>query len=159
MSSHGGGLRLEQPGHVLDGQDVDSLCNKLIDKVEVVLQVVLGLLGVGNVSGVTDDGLDDTSSLLGGIDSELHVVDIVERVEYSEDVESVLDGLFAKVVDGIVRVRRVADSVGTSDESLEGNVGDQLSQCPQSLPRVLVQEPHRNVKGGTTPTFQGIGVG
>lgn len=49
-------------------------------------------------------------------------------LEDSEDIESVLDGPLRELVDGVVRVRGVTNSVGTSDEGLEGNVGHKLSE-------------------------------
>ena len=49
-------------------------------------------------------------------------------LEDSEDVESVLDGPLGELVDGVVRVGRVPDSVGSSDERLERNVGHELSE-------------------------------
>lgn len=50
--SHCSCLRLEQTSHVFHGEDVNSAINELLSKVEVVLQSVLGLLRVGNVSSV-----------------------------------------------------------------------------------------------------------
>ena len=68
------GLRLEQASHILDTENVNTLRNELIDKVEVVVEGVLGLLGVGNITAVADDGLADTTGLLRGIDTELQVL-------------------------------------------------------------------------------------
>lgn len=152
------GSRLEETGHVLDGEDVDALLDELVDEVEVVLERVFGLLGVGQVTRVADGSLDDSAGLLGSVDTELHVLDKVERVEDSEDVETGLDRPLAELVDGVVRVRRVTDGVGSSDERLERNVGDELSEGSESVPRVLVQEPHGNVKGGTSPALERVGV-
>ena len=53
--------------------------------------------------------------------------------------------LLGKVVDGIVGIRGVADSVGTADERLQGNVGDELSERSQTVPWVLVQETHGHI--------------
>ena len=155
---HGSSLGLQQTGHVLDGQDVDSLSDELVDKVEVVLQRVFGLLGVGDITGVAHNGLDDTSSLLGSIDSKLHVFNVVERVEHSENVESVFNSFLAEVVDGVVGVRSVTNRVGTSYKGLKRNVGNQLSQGSKSLPRVFVKESHRDIESSSTPAFQGVGI-
>lgn len=51
------------------------------------------LLRVGDVTGVTDGSLDHTTSFLSGGDSELHVLEVVQRVENTEDIETVLDSL------------------------------------------------------------------
>lgn len=87
-------FRLQDTGHVLDGQDVDSTVDELLGKVEVVLEVVLGVaLGVGNISRVANSGLDNSSCLLGCIDTESHVLNVVEGIKHSENVESILNCL------------------------------------------------------------------
>lgn len=153
-----GSLRLEQTGHVLDTKNVDTLADKLVGQVEVVVEGILGSLGVGNISRVTNGTLDDTTGLLGGVDTELQIVKVVERVENSENVETRLHRLLRELVDRVVRVRGVANSVGTSNKGLKGNVGNELSESSQSVPRVLVEESHGDVEGGTTPALQRVGV-
>jgi hypothetical protein len=101
---NGRSLRLEKTGHVLDAEHVDALVHELVDKLQVVLEGVLGLVRVRDVAGVADDGLADTARLLRSIDTELQVLDVVERVEDTEDVETVLDSLLGEVVDRVVPV-------------------------------------------------------
>jgi hypothetical protein len=79
VHAHGSSSGLEQTGHVLDTEDVNALLDELVGEVEVILERVLGLLGVGEITRVANGGLDDTSGLLGGIDTKLHVLDVVER--------------------------------------------------------------------------------
>lgn len=154
----GGGLGLEDTGHILDTQSVGAQLDDLVDQFQVVVQVVL-LLGVQHVSAVADGGLDHTASGLHGLDTDLELVDIVEGVEDTEDVDTVLLCLLAEVVDGIVRQRRVGNAVGSSEQHLEGDVGDQLPELAKTVPGVLVEETHGDIEGGTTPALQGIGVG
>jgi hypothetical protein len=96
---------------------MDSTVDELLGKVEVVLERVLLVLGVGKVTGVAlrrrasvgvggsetrgthDRSFDNTSSLLRGVDTETHVLDVVEGVEYTEDIETVLDS-FGGELDG-----------------------------------------------------------
>lgn len=151
-------LGLEETGHILDTKNVDTFLDERVGELEVVLKGVLGLLGVGNVTRITDSAFNDTTSLLSGIDTNLQVFKVVERVKDSENIETGLNSLLGEVIDGIVGVRGVTDSVGASDQSLQRNVGDQLSQSPQPDPRVLVEEPHRDIKSGTTPAFERVGV-
>lgn len=72
-NEHRRGLGLEKTGHVLDAQNVDALVDELIDEVEVVLEGVLCLLRVGNITAVADGGLNDTTSLLRGVDTKAHL--------------------------------------------------------------------------------------
>lgn len=44
----------------------------------------------------------------------------------------------------------VSDTVRTTDEGLEGNVGNQLPHRPQTLPRIFVKETHGDVESGCT---------
>ena len=66
-------LRLEEASHILNAQNMDTLLDELVDKVEVVLEGVLGLLRVGNITAVANGSLDDTASLLRGIDTKTHL--------------------------------------------------------------------------------------
>ena len=66
-------FRLEQPGHILDTENMNTLGDKLVDEVKVVLESVLGLLGVGDITGVADNGFDNTTGLLSSVDTEFHL--------------------------------------------------------------------------------------
>lgn len=100
-NEEGSSLGLENTSHILDTKDVDAELNNLVDEREVVLQVVL-LLGVQHVARVADGALNDTSSLLGRIDTESKLVDVVQGIKDTENVDTVLLGVLAEVVDGIV---------------------------------------------------------
>lgn len=66
--------------------------------------------------------------------------------------------LKAHLVDGVVGVRGVSDGVGTTNESLERNVRDELAKGAETLPRILVEETHRDVESGTSPALESVGV-
>ena len=72
-NSHLSSLGLEQTSHVLETKNVDTLLDELLDEVEVVLESVLGLVGARDITAVAHGGLDDTTGLLGGIDTQLHL--------------------------------------------------------------------------------------
>ena len=123
-------LRLQQARHVFDTEDMNALLHELLHKVEIVLQRVLRLLRRRDVAGVAHDGLADTTSLLGRIDTKLHlsgdiieqavrrrtilrethVLKVVQGVEDTEDIESILHGLLREVVDGVVPGDNCQDS-------------------------------------------------
>lgn len=119
---------------------MNSALHKLVCKIEIVLKGVFGLFRIGDISSVAHGSFDYSAGLLGSVDTELHVFDVVEGVEDSEDVKTILHGLLAELVDGIVRVGSIADSVSTSDERLERDVGDKLSHLAQSLPGIFMQD-------------------
>jgi len=56
-------------------------------------------------------------------------------------------------IDHIIRVGGVSNSIGSSQQHLEGDVGDLVPHVLQPLPGALVKEPHGNVESGATPVF------
>ena len=56
---------------------MDALSDKLVDKVNVVLESVLRLLGVGDVAGVANDSLNDTAGFLGSINAKFELCSTV----------------------------------------------------------------------------------
>lgn len=125
------GLRLQEPGHVLDGEEVDLKRYKLRDLhtefshggvhwmvsnaqarhqvtpishthlLEVVVDVVLALW-VENITRVADGRFNHTTREVNGIDADLEVRDVVERVEDSEDIHPALLRLGDKLIDNVV---------------------------------------------------------
>mmetsp|Transcript_42058 Transcript_42058/g.80439 ORF Transcript_42058/g.80439 Transcript_42058/m.80439 type:complete len:782 (-) Transcript_42058:261-2606(-) len=151
-------LGLEQPCHVLDGQEVNVARHQLLRKVEVVVDGVLGLVGVGQVAGVADGGLHHAPGLMHRLDTELEILHVVQRVKHTEDVDAAVLSLLDKLLDDVVRVGGVAHGVGAAQQHLEGHVGHLGAQLVQALPGALVQEAHAHVKGGPAPHLHGEGV-
>lgn len=96
---------------------------------------------------------------MNSLDTDLELVNVVEGVKDTEDVNTVLLGLLDKVLNSIVGKRGVSNTVGTTEEHLEGDVGNELAHAAKTVPWVLVQETHCDVKGGTAPALQGVEVG
>ena len=107
---------------------------------------------------VADGTLSNTTSLENSLDTNLELLDIVESIEDTEDIDTILLGLLAEVEDGVVRKRRVRNAVGSTKKHLEGNVGYKLAHLPQTVPRVLVEEAHGDIESSTTPALQSPGV-
>lgn len=148
-------FRFQNSGHVLDGEDVGLSLDELIGKFQVVLKVVLVSRLVSDISRVSNGGLDDSSGLSDGFHSYDKVGQVVERVEHAEHVHSVLDGQLAELVDDVVWVVGVAHGVGSTEETLEWNVGDKLAEGTETFPRAFVQESHGDVERGTAPVLEG----
>lgn len=66
-------MGLQETSHVLDTEDVDAFSDELVDEAQVVVESVLGLLGIRNVSAVADDGFANTTGLLRSVDTKLHL--------------------------------------------------------------------------------------
>src|ERR1041384_1975284 len=112
---------------------MSSHLHDLVNYIQVVLQVVL-LLGVKHIAGVANSTLGYTASLENSLDTDFELVDVVESIKDTENVDTILLGLLDEVLDGIVGKRRVGDAVGTTQEHLERNVGHQLPHLPEAVP-------------------------
>ena len=149
------GRGTEQPGHVLDGQDVRAGLDDLLGQTEVVVQRVELLAGVHEVAGVAEGDLGDgPAGLAHRVDRRPHLADVVERVEDPEDVDAGAGGLGDERVGDLGRVGRVADGVAPAQQHLQADVRDRLAQPAQALPRVLGEEAQRDVVGRAAPALQ-----
>ena len=135
---------------------MDVACDELTREIEVVVELVLALGRVGDIARVRDRGLDHAAAGAHRVDAELQVVDVVERVEDTEDVHAVAHRDVAELEDGIVGVVGVTDAIGTAEEHLEGDVGHSLTHHLQPLPRTLSQEAEADVEGGATPILERV---
>ena len=86
----------------------------------------------------------------------LQIAQIVQRVEDTDDVNAVLDGLLDELIDHVVRIMLVAKNVLATEQHLQLGVGHRLAQRAQTLPRVFVQETHAGVKRRAAPALQRI---
>ena len=156
---HLGSLGGKKTGHILDGKRVSAKINELLGKIEVVVKSVLALVGVGNITGVGHGGLNKTTGSGSSLDTELHVLNVVEGIEDTEDVNTGLVGLLAELVDDVVGVVGVPNGVGATEEHLERHVGNLGTELLKTLPGALVEESHGHIEGGTAPHLQREGLG
>ena len=146
----------QQTRHVLDGQHMRACVDDLLRQAQVVVERVELLVGVREVARVAHRDLGDRAIRLEhGVDCGSHLFDVVERVEDSEDVDAHVRRLGDECRRHLLRVRRVAHGVGTAKQHLQTDVGDLLAQLRQPIPRIFLQEPQRDVVGGTAPTLDG----
>jgi len=110
------------------------------------------------IATVTHRPLSNTASLQHRLDTNLELLDIVQGIEDTENVNTMLLRLLAKVEDGIIWKGGVRDTVSTTQQHLERDVGDRLAELLQPVPRVFEKETHRDVKGGTTPALKRPGI-
>eukprot|EP00961_Rhodomonas_salina_P141740 1908478-Rhodomonas_salina.4 len=70
---------------------------------------------------------------------------------------STIPHLLAELEHDVVGVARVTDGVGSSQEHLERNIGNCLSEYFEPLPRALAQEAQAHVERGPAPHLKRIG--
>ena len=105
---------------------------------------------------VADGDFRRAAVLLAGLDRLLEVAHVVERIEDTDDVNAVFDGLLDERIDHVVCIVLVAQNVLATEEHLQLRVGHRLAQLTQTLPRIFIQEAHAGVKRSATPAFQRI---
>ena len=148
--------RPQQPRHVLDREDMRTGVDDLLRQAQVVVEGVELLVGVREVARVAHRDLGDRAiGLEHRVDGGSHLLDVVERVEDSEDVDAHVRRLGDEGGRHLLRVRRVADGVGTAQQHLQTDVGNLFAQLRQPIPRIFLQEPQRDVVGGAAPTLDG----
>src|SRR5699024_8876858 len=81
---------------------------------------------------------------------------IVQSVENSDDVDTVLDGHLDEFVDDVVCIVLVTQNVLTSQKHLQLCVGHSLLKLTQSLPRILVEESEAGVERSAAPALYRI---
>ena len=143
-------FRREDTGHVLDADGADAHGGKLLDHLDVFLERVDRAGGVGDRAGSHRAGVD------GLFHSDLQVVDVVEGVKNTDDVDAVADGGADEAAHNVVRIVLVAENVLTAKQHLELGVGQLGAKLAQALPRVFAEEAQTHVKGGTAPAFDGV---
>ena len=150
-----GGRRAQQPGHVLDRQDVRAGLDDPLGQAQVVVERVEPLAGVGQVAGVAERHLGDRrAGRADRLDGRPHLADVVERVEDAEDVDAGRRRLLDERLRHRGRVGRVADRVAAAQQHLQADVRHGRAQLGQPLPRVLGQEAQRHVVGRAAPGLE-----
>jgi len=133
-----GSQRLEQTGHVLDGQDMGPHLLKLFGHVQVIFQRILVPLGIGDVAGVADGGFADFAGPAYRFHGHLHAGGPVKRIKDPEDIHAGVGRLFNELLHHVVGIVGVAHGVGTAQQHLEKDVGDRLGELVQPLPGVFL---------------------
>ena len=136
--------------HILDAQGIRAHLLQLLGQLDEVILVVDG------GDGVAEGGLHLASVLLGGLDGLLQVAHVVECIKNADNVDAVLHALAAEGVHHVVSIVLVAQNVLAAEEHLQLGVGQMLAQRPQTLPGVLLQKAHTDVKGGAAPALQAV---
>ncbi len=99
--------------------------------------------------------LRDAAVFLGGLHGRFQIARIVERVEDTDDIDAVFNGLSHEGIHHVVRIMLIAQDVLPAQQHLQLGVGDGLAQGAQALPRILVQKAQAGVKRRAAPALPG----
>ena len=148
-----GGRGLQEPGHVLDAEDVGACGAQLLRHGHVVLEVVLRPRRIGKVAGVADRRLAELARLDDRVERDAHVLDPVQRVEHPEHVDAGPRRLRHEGPHHVVGIVGVADAVRGAQQHLGHQVRHRRPQVAQPLPRAFLQEAVGDVEGRAAPAF------
>lgn len=95
---------------------------------------------------------------MNSLNTQLKLINIIQRIENTEDIDTILLRLLHKVVNSIIRQRRVRNTVSATQQHLERDVRDELPHLAESVPRILVQEAHSDIEGRATPALERVQV-
>ncbi len=109
--------------------------------------------GIENIAGIADRALGELACLANGIDRDTHVLDPVEAIENTKEINAV-GGPAHEIFHHIVGIIGVADAIGAAQQHLGQKVWRPLAHERETLPRIFGQKPHRNVEGRAAPAFE-----
>ncbi len=127
-------VRREQRRHILDTDRIRTAFLYLL----CVVYIVFG--GEYLAESIGYRYLSMRALFLGGFYRGLEVTDVVERVEYTDYVDTVRNGLLNEVFEHIVRIVTISEHILSSEQHLELCIGHFTTQYAQSVPRVFVEE-------------------
>lgn len=121
-----GRVRRQQAGHILDA---DAVRSHLLQGLGVLGEILVVVHGAQRIA---DAALHMRLFLNGGFDGRLQVARVVQRVENTQDVNAVGNGLLHEILDGVVRVMAVAQHVLAAEQHLQLGVRHFLAQDAQA---------------------------
>ena len=143
----------ENTRHVLDANGAYAHLRHLLAHLNVLVERVNGACGVGDGAGGLSAGLH------GLLYRDLEVVNIVERVENTDDINAVFYRAAHEAAHHVVAVMLVAEDVLSAQQHLELGIGHMRLYLAQSLPRVLVEKAQAHVEGCAAPALYGVEAG
>ena len=97
------------------------------------------------------------SALLDGlINGHFQVAHVVEGVENTDDIDTVLHGVLDKLTYYIVGIVLIAQDVLAAQQHLQLGVGHLGADLAQTLPGIFPQVTQTHVKGGAAPDLGGV---
>ena len=144
------GFRGADTGHVLDADGGYAHLLELFDHLDILLESVDRARGIGDGTGGNGTGLD------GLIDGDLEVVDVVQRVKDTDNVDAVANSSAYEAANNVITVVLVAENVLPAKEHLELGVGHLCPDLPKPFPGIFIQEAKADVKGRAAPAFRRI---
>ena len=140
-------------GHVLQAQGVKAHLDQVLAHFNVLFDGVHGALGVADAAGGYGPG---RGVLLHGVQGGAQVAEVVQGVEDTDHVDTVLDAQFNELFHHVVMVVLVAQQVLAAQQHLQAGVGHVLADVPQPLKGIFIQIPQAAVERGAAPALNRV---
>src|SRR5271156_6719419 len=150
--------RLHNSRHILNPKNMNSSRNNLIHQSHIILQIIL-LLRIQHVATETDRPLTNSTRLLYSVNPNHDVLQIIQRVKNTENINPILLCLLTEIINRIIRQRRIGHPVRSTKQHLKWNIRNKFSKFTKSIPRIFVEETHCDIERCTSPHFKTVGVG
>jgi hypothetical protein len=128
LHQRAGGGGFQQPGHILDGEDMAPRRLQFPGELDVIIERVFRPRRVEDVAGIADRALGQLARLAHRVDGDPHILDPVEAIEDAEQIDPARRRLGDEEFDDVVRIVLVADAVGAAQQHLQQDVGHALAQ-------------------------------
>jgi hypothetical protein len=142
-------LRLDEGSHVLDADGVHSHIlhsSSLVNKERC---------GVYRADGVRNRSLSVAAGIFDRPYRGLDVSQVIEGIEYPEDIDAVFRRFAAEAFHHLVLVMAVPEKVLTAKQHLQRCFGHEAPEGAQPFPRVFIQVADAGVIGGSAPALYG----
>ena len=143
----GSSCRNHEACHVLD---TDGVSTHVLDPQSEVLPV---LRCIRLADRICHSYLCMSAVSLGRIDRSLEVSEVVQCIEYPDDIDTVVDRFFDKIVDYVIRIVSVSEDVLASQQHLKSGVRHSISQLSESFPRILIEESDAGIECSAAPAL------
>ena len=90
---------------------------------------------------------------LSRLNSSFEVANIVQRVEDTDNVDTVRDRFLYEILNAVVSIVAVAEHILTAEEHLKLSIRHFASDNSQALPWVFVKEADTSVESSAAPNF------
>src|SRR5271170_2590063 len=150
--------RFHNSRHILNPKNMNPRRNNLLHQAHIILQIIL-LVRIQHVATETNRSLANSTGFLHSVNPNHDILQIIQRVKHTENIDPVLLCLETEIVNRIIRQRRVSYTIRSTKQHLKRNIRNEFSKFTKSIPGILIQETHGDIERRATPHFKTVGVG
>src|SRR4030042_1947510 len=136
--------RRNKSGHILDAYGVAT------EILQVFSHFGKLFIIVNRAGSVANSSLYVTLVFTDGSDRRFHVPEVVQRIEYTKNIDTILDRKPNEFIQYIVSIMTITNKVLSPEEHLQTRVFHNFPQASKSFPGIFVEEADTGIKGGSS---------